>query len=299
MVQVGSAFEAATVDATTMHIWRTDGSGAWQKVGNVPAAEASVDSVPDKIDGKLLPGADHAVFILHRPFGVTGSSPTEQVFAHSNNGWGVLQSTDASTENSGKSITVDAGGQGLWNGAEFTTDAIKLGSFHTNASNAEGFVIWRTWKLSGESFTMTGATDPSKNVTYNVTDWGQFTSPTGKNFCDIQKDSVDCHLSPTVSASHGGDTYVVISAKGVATVLADGPVDEDGSGDTWAHDNDAPPPPMKNDTYVLEYGNTIKSGSVSCKSSTNGFSCTNGSASFTVSSENLTMSGTRDTSQKQ
>lgn len=109
--------------------------------------------------------------------------------------------------------------------------------------------------------------------------------------CELASDqnSVSCWLSKTLEQQYGG-SLVQLTSSGVQVFGADFGQNADGSGSTWAFTGPTVPPKSGFDNdYVLPYGSSITGGSITCLSSTNGFTCTNGSSSFTVSSESLTM----------
>lgn len=144
---------------------------------------------------------------------------------------------------------------------------------------------------SGGSASGSASAPAAGGVTYKADVWAAFVSPSGKNMCelDTKPDSVSCRLSPALQQQYGG-SMVQLGSFGTRVWTADYGQNADGSGSTWAFTGSSVPPMSGFDNdYVLPYGSSITGGSVTCSSSTNGFTCTNGSSSFTVNAESLTM----------
>lgn len=290
VVKVGDGYEGASADATTMHFWRTDSSGRWVEDGSVPRLKSFSSAVPDDVEGKVIRGSDHAVFILHAGIGGTGSSPTAQAYARSAQGWGSV----ASSNDDGSSITISRapGWSGAWHDAGFGADTLKLNSFVPGLANADGHDVVRSWVMNGDGFQLVGTDDPSTKAQKFTTDsWAQFTSPSGKNTCEITAGSVACALSETVRKSHGGASLIVLGPQGWVVGPGDLGINEDGGGDQWALTGGGPTPATRNGVRILSYGSTITSGELTCTSSTQGFDCTNGTAGFNVNSQSLTTRG--------
>lgn len=292
VVPVGSGYEGASADASTMHFWRTDASGAWVKDGDTPRTPSFSSAVKESIDGKRIRGGQHATFILQADLGGTGSSPTAQAFGRAADGWGGI----ASTTDDGSSIALkhSAEWNGTWHSARFTGDLLTLGSFVPGLANADGHDVNRSWAMKGNSFTLVSKDDPStKAQHFTASQWSRFTSPSGKNYCETSPGGVTCSLSPTVAAAHGGKNLIALGSNGWTLGAGDpGMADDlDFNSQMWATTGGGATPPEVNGTRVLSYGSSITSGDVTCKSSENGFACSNAISGFTVNSQQLTTTG--------
>lgn len=289
VVPVGSGYEGASADASTMHFWRTDASGAWVKDGDTPRTPSFSSAVKESIDGKRIRGAQHATFILQADLGGTGSSPTAQAFGRAADGWGGI----ASTTDDGSSIALkhSAEWNGTWHSARFTGDLLTLGSFVPGLANADGHDVDRSWAMKGNGFTLISSDDPStKAQHFTAAEGGRFASPSGKNRCDISSGLVTCELGPTASAANEGSKLITLNTFGWALVTWADSLTGDGN-DTWAMTGGGATPGAIDGTRILSYGSTIRSGDVICKSSTNGFDCSNSTAGFTVNSQGVTTHG--------
>lgn len=129
---------------------------------------------------------------------------------------------------------------------------------------------------------------------YAATGWSQFTTPTGRNWCDMTKGVVGCHLTPEVSAKHGGANYVMLTPKGVGFLTGDPGFDTDGEAARWTSSVPNAPVTTKDGTAVLGYGSSFTSAETTCTSNVSGMTCTNAVASFTVSTGGVTMTGKLD-----
>ena len=92
---------------------------------------------------------------------------------------------------------------------------------------------------------------------YAATGWSQFTTPTGRNWCDMTKGVVGCHLTPEVSAKHGGANYVMLTPKGVGFLTGDPGFDTDGEAARWTSSVPNAPVTKKDGTAVLGYGSSF------------------------------------------
>lgn len=291
-VPVGNGYEGASADTTTMHFWRTDASGAWVKDGDAPRTPSFSSAVPESIDGAKIRGAQHAAFILQADLGGTGSSPTAQAFGRAADGWGAI----ASTTDDGSAIALKhaADWNGTWHSADFKGDLLMLGQFVPGIANADGHDVTRAWAMKGDRFTLVSTDDPStKAQHFTASKWSRFTSPSGKNYCEISTGGVTCTLSPAVAATHGGKNFIALTGDGWVLGAGDpgstDPLDFDSQ--MWATTGGGATPPQVDGTRVLSYGSSITSGDVTCKSSENGFACNNAVASFTVNTKQLTTTG--------
>lgn len=127
---------------------------------------------------------------------------------------------------------------------------------------------------------------------FTGTEWNRFTSPSGKNECELEPGIVTCRLSPAVSAANGGNNLISLNAHGWAVTSGDQGLAVGDEGNAWASSGTGPMPGLVNGTRVLPYGSTISSGDVTCSSSTAGFSCSNSVAGFAVNSQRVTGHGT-------
>lgn len=296
VVAVGDGYEGATADAHTMHFWRASADGVWRPDGTSPRIEAFAPTItPDRIETQVPTGSEHAVFLLHAPVGGTGSSPNDQVFARGDDGWGALSAggDDALAIVHGGRSTMNM--TGAWHSAAFADGRLVLGTFATNGSNADGYVVRTTWRAHGGGFALVSKDDPStKKRAFTSGTRSQFTSPSGRNFCTMLSESVGCTLSTEVAAQHDGANNIMLDGAGWSYLTGDAGGDSDGTAAEWARRGDGPPPPQQNGTYALPYGSSITNGAITCASSPEGFSCRNDVAGFLVNSEGVTPTGTKD-----
>lgn len=290
VVAVGTGYEGATADASTMHFWKSDASGSWTPEGTVARLPVFSPSVEQKIEGHRIKGSDHAVFILQAPMGGTGSSPTAQAFAYGSHGWGGIAATKE--DGSAVAITSNPGGAGAWHSASFHDDTVALGTFVPGIANADGHDVTRSWEMSGDQLRLVSTDDPStKPQNFTAGAWSRFTSPSGKNYCEISTDTVTCTLSEAVASTHGGSNLVRLDSSGWTLGMGDPGIGESMDGEMWATTGGGATPDQIDGTRILNYGSTLRGGTVTCKSSQNGFTCSTGAASFTVNSQSLSTQG--------
>lgn len=110
----------------------------------------------------------------------------------------------------------------------------------------------------------------------------------------MTKGVVGCHLTPEVSAKHGGANYVMLTPKGVGFLTGDPGFDTDGEAARWTSSVPNAPVTKKDGTAVLGYGSSFTSAGTTCTSNVSGMTCTNAVASFTVSTGGVTMTGKLD-----
>lgn len=164
------------------------------------------------------------------------------------------------------------------------------GNGDTNGSNpsSTGTDSTRPQSPSSSATSEAGKTSVP-GATYTAAAWSQFTTPTGKNWCDlIPNEYVGCHLSPALQAQHDGNPYIMLDSSGVKFMTGDPGMNLDGIASAWARGADLK---TINGTTALPYGSSLKGGSITCSSSPYGFTCGNGVASFTVSSTQVTTTG--------
>lgn len=129
---------------------------------------------------------------------------------------------------------------------------------------------------------------------YVATGWSQFTTPSGRNWCNVVEGAVGCQIPRDVSAQHHGANFVTITSQGVGFLTGDPGFDTDGTASRWTTSAPGAPKATKNGTTaVLGYGSTLRAGDTTCKSTVNGVTCSNSVASFTVNSSGVTMTGAR------
>lgn len=164
------------------------------------------------------------------------------------------------------------------------------GNGNTNGSNPSDSATGSSGTQSPEGTSTSESGSPSGDgTTYTAAGWSQFTTPTGKNWCDlIPNQYVGCHLSPALQAQHDGNPYIMLDANGVKFMTGDPGMNLDGIASAWARGDNLK---TLNGTTVLPYGSSLKGGSITCSSSPYGFTCGNGVASFTVSSTKVTTTG--------
>lgn len=290
VVRVGDGYEGASADASTMHFWRTDASGRWVADGSATRQPVMSSQFRQSIEGGKIRGSDHAVFVLHADIGGTGASPAAQVYARDAQGWGTVAPTKA--DGSAISLSRSGGDVGAWHNASLGADTLRLNTFVPGIANADGHDVVRSWVMKGGGFQLVGTDDPStKPQHFTASALSRFTSPTGRNNCELSSRGVTCALSASVAASHGGAGVVTLTQAGWA--LGKGSVSGGGSGSAsdWATTGGVTPGEVGG-VRILGYGSTLTSGGFTCKSSRNGFECSNAAAGFTVSADGLTTHGT-------
>lgn len=162
VVRVGDHWEGATLGSGDRVIfWKSDGT-SWDKVNassHLPVF--SPNAGKPSVDGALLPGADHATFLVTGAF--TGNSTGSALsYGHADGGWSLITAQpDGSLAPSGHGIH-RLGEHGLELNIVFTQKGLKTLSMWSPTSRAPNALqasepTVRYWKASGNRLTMTGS----------------------------------------------------------------------------------------------------------------------------------------------
>lgn len=162
VVRVGSTYEAATLAKKDRVVFWRMRQSTWTRDGwsTHPSTYEGARGVKGTVTGHLLPGADHAIFIVSGAYTGAGLVADTLAYGHSSGRWSMfLAQPDSSLKPWGHGSRRDGMGRELdiWvkGGHLHTASAWVPGSRASSATQGT-YPILRTWRAKGDRLVMTG-----------------------------------------------------------------------------------------------------------------------------------------------